>query len=163
MMPNVAGAQATRKQMFIYSLALAPMGVAPTVSGSASILYGIFATILGAVFILKAWKVFNKKSNEQSLIMEKRLFIIMTIGAALTIIFTLILIYVITGIERQVWFQMKFILIIGLIFFHLKCWCWIKKLRDGFITKNTNKLRLFNEIPVFFLISIVILAILKPF
>ena len=75
MMPNVAGAQATRKQMFIYSLALAPMGVAPTVSGSASILYGIFATILGAVFILKAWKVFNKKSNEQSLIMEKRLFI----------------------------------------------------------------------------------------
>ena len=75
MMPNVAGAQATRKQMFIYSLALAPMGVAPTVSGSASILYGIFATILGAVFILKAWKVFNKKSNEQSLIMEKSLFI----------------------------------------------------------------------------------------
>lgn len=75
MMPNVAGAQATRKQVFIYSLALAPMGVAPTVSGSASILYGIFATILGAVFILKAWKVFNKKSNEQSLIMEKRLFI----------------------------------------------------------------------------------------
>ena len=75
MMPNVVGAQATRKQMFIYSLALAPMGVAPTVSGSASVLYGIFATILGAVFILKAWKVFNKKSNEQSLIMEKRLFI----------------------------------------------------------------------------------------
>jgi len=75
MMPNVAGAQATRKQMFIYSLALAPMGVAPTVSGSASVLYGIFATILGAVFILKSWKVFNKKSNEQSLIMEKRLFI----------------------------------------------------------------------------------------
>ena len=75
MMPNVAGAQATRKQVFIYSLALAPMGVAPTVSGSASILYGIFATILGAVFILKAWKVFNKKSNEQSLIMEKSLFI----------------------------------------------------------------------------------------
>ena len=75
MMPNVAGAQATRKQVFIYSLALAPMGVAPTVSGSASILYGIFATILGAVFILKAWKVFNKNLNDQSLIMEKRLFI----------------------------------------------------------------------------------------
>lgn len=105
----------------------------------------------------------DQLSRDRFHLMEKRLFIIMTIGAVLTIIFGLILIYVITGIERQVWFQMKFILIIGLIFFHLKCWCWIKKLRDGFITKNTNKLRLFNEIPVFFLISIVILAILKPF
>ena len=105
----------------------------------------------------------DQLSRDRFHLMEKRLFIIMTIGAVLTIIFGLILIYVITGIERQVWFQMKFILIIGLIFFHLKCWCWIKKLRAGFITKNTNKLRLFNEMPVFFLISIVILAILKPF
>lgn len=104
----------------------------------------------------------DKLSRNRFHLMEKRLFIIMTIGAILTIIFGFILIIINTGIERQIWFQIKFILIIGLIIFHLRCWYWIKKLHDGFATKNTNKLRLFNEIPVLFLISIVILAILKP-
>ncbi|MBT7275596.1 MAG: TIGR00701 family protein, partial [Woeseiaceae bacterium] len=46
--------------------------------------------------------------------------------------------------------------------FHLKCWKWIDKLHDGYKTKHTRNLRLFNEIPVFFLFSIIILAILKP-
>ena len=116
---------------------------------------------LPRLFIYHAEADYQLSRNRFHL-MEKRLFIIMTIGACLTVIFGLILIYINTGIERQIWFQMKFILIIGLIFFHLKCWYWINKLYNGFKTKNTKNLRLFNEIPVFFLLSIVILTILKP-
>ena len=75
MMPNVAGPQATRKQIFIYSLALAPMSVAPNIVGSASIFYGSFAAILGAIFVWRAWKVLIERSQDQSLILEKRLFL----------------------------------------------------------------------------------------
>ncbi|MDG2405994.1 MAG: heme o synthase [Paracoccaceae bacterium] len=75
MMPNVAGPHATRKQIFIYSLALAPMGVAPNILGSASIFYGIFAAILGAIFVFQAWRVLIERSKDHSLILEKRLFL----------------------------------------------------------------------------------------
>ena len=124
-------------------------------------------TWFAGLFYLPRLFIYHAEADDQLSrnrfhLMEKRLFIIMTIGACLTVIFGLILIYINTGIERQIWFQMKFILIIGLIFFHLKCWYWIHKLYNGFKTKNTKNLRLFNEIPVFFLLSIVILAILKP-
>ena len=124
-------------------------------------------TWFAGLFYLPRLFIYHAEADDQLSrnrfhLMEKRLFIIMTIGACLTVIFGLILIYINTGIERQVWFQMKFILIIGLIFFHLKCWYWINKLYNGFKTKNTKNLRLFNEIPVFFFLFIVILAILKP-
>ena len=124
-------------------------------------------TWFAGLFYLPRLFIYHAEADDQLSrnrfhLMEKRLFIIMTIGACLTVIFGLILIYINTGIERQIWFQMKFILIIGLIFFHLKCWYWINKLYNGFKTKNTKNLRLLNEIPVFFLLSIVILTILKP-
>ena len=124
-------------------------------------------TWFAGLFYLPRLFIYHAEADDQLSrnrfhLMEKRLFIIMTIWACLTVIFGLILIYINTGIERQIWFQMKFILIIGLIFFHLKCWYWINKLYNGFKTKNTKNLRLFNEIPVFFLLSIVILTILKP-
>jgi protoporphyrinogen IX oxidase len=124
-------------------------------------------TWFAGLFYLPRLFIYHAEADDQLSrnrfhLMEKRLFIIMTIGACLTVIFGLILIYINTGIERQIWFQMKFILIIGLIFFHLKCWHWINKLYNGFKTKNTKNLRIFNEIPVFFLLSIMILAILKP-
>ena len=124
-------------------------------------------TWFAGLFYLPRLFIYHAEADDQLSrnrfhLMEKRLFIIMTIGACLTVIFGLILIYINTGIERQIWCQMKFILIIGLIFFHLKCWYWINKLYNGFKTKNTKNLRLFNEIPVFFLLSIVILTILKP-
>ena len=124
-------------------------------------------TWFAGLFYLPRLFIYHAEADDQLSrnrfhLMEKRLFIIMTIGACLTVIFGLILIYINTGIERQIWFQMKFILIIGLIFFHLKCWYWINKLYNGFKTKNKKNLRLFNEIPVFFLLSIVILTILKP-
>ncbi|TIM67340.1 MAG: protoheme IX farnesyltransferase [Mesorhizobium sp.] len=47
MMPNVAGQVSTRKQIFVYSLILAPIGVLPWAFGFASGLYGIVSTALG--------------------------------------------------------------------------------------------------------------------
>ena len=104
----------------------------------------------------------DKLSRDRFLLMEKRLFAIMTIGAALTFVFGIALLFINRGLEHQMWFQLKLLLIVGLIFFHIKCWKWIEKLKNGYQSKETKFLRMFNEIPVFFLIIIVLLAILKP-
>jgi protoheme IX farnesyltransferase len=75
MMPNVVGRRATRKQIFYYSLALAPAGVAPSVIGSASMLYGSFAAVLGSIFVWRAWEILIEKSKIHSLTLEKKLFL----------------------------------------------------------------------------------------
>ena len=75
MMPVVAGPKATRQHIFVYSLALAPTGLAPWLIGSASLFYGIFAAILGAIFIWRAWKVLAQSANDDLFTNEKKLFI----------------------------------------------------------------------------------------
>src|SRR2546429_604021 len=51
MLPVVAGLDETRKQILIYSLVLAPIGVSPTLFGFAGIAYGAVALICGAMMI----------------------------------------------------------------------------------------------------------------
>ena len=57
MMPNVAGQASTRRQIFAYSLLLAPIGVLPWAFGFTSGFYGVVSAALGAGFIWYAWKV----------------------------------------------------------------------------------------------------------
>jgi protoheme IX farnesyltransferase len=54
MLPNVAGAEATRRQIFYYSAILAPLGVLPWILGFAGAVYGVIAVVLGAEFIRRA-------------------------------------------------------------------------------------------------------------
>jgi protoheme IX farnesyltransferase len=54
MLPVVAGADATRWQILIYSVLLAPLGVAPTLFGFASLGYAIVAGALGAALLALA-------------------------------------------------------------------------------------------------------------
>jgi protoheme IX farnesyltransferase len=57
MMPNVAGDTSTRRQILIYTLLVAPVGVLPWALGYASLAYGIVAAGLGAGFVWYGWKV----------------------------------------------------------------------------------------------------------
>ncbi len=59
MLPVVAGAAATRRQILIYSLLLVPVGMAPAVLGFAGIAYGTVAAIAGAAFSALAWRVYR--------------------------------------------------------------------------------------------------------
>ncbi len=95
-------------------------------------------------------------------IMERRLFIIMTIGAALTWAFGLTLVALNPGLLHAGWFHIKMALLIGLVIYHYRCWSWISRLRKTNETAATKWLRWFNEIPTIFLLGIVILAVVKP-
>jgi len=74
MMPNIRGDASTRIQILIYSLVLAPVGVLPFMLGFAGPAYGVFAGILGAVFVYFAWSVWHNQNTAGTHRDEKRLF-----------------------------------------------------------------------------------------
>jgi heme o synthase len=57
MLPVVAGAKETRRQILLYTLLLTPLGVAPWLLGYAGPLYGIVAVAVGAAMIVLAVRV----------------------------------------------------------------------------------------------------------
>jgi protoheme IX farnesyltransferase len=57
MLPVVAGAEETRRQIWLYSLILVPLAITPVLIGLAGIVYGVVSAVLGAVFLYLAWKV----------------------------------------------------------------------------------------------------------
>jgi putative membrane protein len=101
-------------------------------------------------------------SHDRFCIMEKRLSIIMSIGAALTIIFGLWLLsgYSLAG---QGWIHAKLLLVFGLIGYHGWCQVQVKKFRENRASGSSKYYRLMNEVPALALIAIVVLAVVKPF
>jgi putative membrane protein len=96
-------------------------------------------------------------------IMERRLFIIMTIGATLTIIFGLAMLIESPVYLSMSWLRVKLALVLLLVAYHAYCF---KLLRDFAQRRNTRSAkwyRGFNELPTLLLIGIVILAVVKPF
>jgi protoheme IX farnesyltransferase len=61
MLPVVAGDDATRSQILLYTLILVPVGLAPWAFGFADLLYGTTALLAGAVMLLLAWQVYNER------------------------------------------------------------------------------------------------------
>lgn len=105
----------------------------------------------------------DKVSRERFTLMERRLFAIMTIGAVLTWMLGLALLAINSAIAQSGWFIAKFLLVIGLLVYHYRCLLWIRRLADTHATEDSKWLRWFNEIPVAFLLGIILLAVAKPF
>ena len=125
-------------------------------------------TWFAGLFYLPRLFIYHRKaddstSRERFTLMETRLFAIMTIGAVLTAIFGFWLFFLNPGLAQAGWFHTKLLLLAGLVIFHIRCWLWIKKLKAAEPDDDTRWLRWFNEIPTFFLIAIVLLAVAKPF
>jgi putative membrane protein len=95
-------------------------------------------------------------------IMERRLFVITTIGGALTIFFGVAMLVEWPIYLSMMWLRIKLSLVAMLIAYHAYCF---KLLRDFAQQRNTRTARwyrLFNEVPTVLLIAIVILAVVKP-
>jgi protoheme IX farnesyltransferase len=74
MLPVVAGPDETRKQILIYSLILAPVGLTPTMMGFAGWIYGVVALVCGALFLQLAWRVYRDREGAAAATAAKRLF-----------------------------------------------------------------------------------------
>ena len=61
------------------------------------------------------------------------------------------------------WLQVKLLLVIGLIGYHLACRVFVQRLRSNAALPSGTMLRLFNEAALLLIVPILIMAIVKPF
>lgn len=74
MMPVVAGPDRTRAQILLYTLVMLPVTLLPVALGFAGALYGVVATLLGGVFLWKAWLVYEVRQEPAAKTNANRLF-----------------------------------------------------------------------------------------
>ena len=99
------------------------------------------------------------------LVMERKLFIIMTIGAILTAVFGgwMLLDYAWAAYRNSAWLMSKLLLVGLLTGFHFYCWLIVQEFRAGTAAHSHVFYRWINEIPALLLVAIVLLAVVKPF
>lgn len=124
-------------------------------------------TWFAGIFYLPRLFIYHSESDDalslsRFQLMEKRLYGMMNVGASLTAVFGLLLLWLNPGLLMFTWFQLKLALLAGLIVYHLRCRNWMGRLQRGEMPADTRWLRWFNEIPVIFLLGIIGLAIAKP-
>jgi protoheme IX farnesyltransferase len=74
MMPNAKGPARTRLEILLYSLALAPLGVAPWLTGMGGELYGVASILLGAMLIALAVRVYRNRDGSDANRIAMRMF-----------------------------------------------------------------------------------------
>ncbi len=106
----------------------------------------------------------NREQMDTFKVMERKLLAMTNIGALLTIVFgSLLLIIWLPGLMTLAWMKLKLVLVLGLMVYHGYCARLVRLFRDDGNTRSHVWYRWFNEVPVVFLIGIVILVIARPF
>jgi putative membrane protein len=98
-------------------------------------------------------------------IMERKLFFgIMTPGMILTLVFGIWMLgdYAWDLYKASAWLHIKLTLIALLVLYHFLCLKWMLAFKRDESTHSHVFYRWINEIPVLFLIAIIILATVKP-
>ena len=99
-------------------------------------------------------------SKDRFKIMEKKLFWgIMTPGAVLTVLFGVLLI---EYHGMSYWLKMKILLVFVLALYHVWCGVLLEKFKTDSNSHSHVWYRIFNEVPVIFLVLIVALVVYKP-
>ena len=103
-------------------------------------------------------------TRETLKVMERKLLVMMHLGGALTWLFGLALILGLPMVYLSMgWLHAKLVLVLVLVVYHAWCWRLVRAFANDANTRSHVWYRWFNEVPVLFLIAIVLLAILKPF
>ena len=100
--------------------------------------------------------------RERFVVMERRLFALMTLGGALAIALGISMVAVAPGYLAFTWLRVKLVFVAALILYHLWCRKLMGELRDGHNSHSQHWYRIFNEVPGLLLIAIVVLAVVKP-
>lgn len=100
---------------------------------------------------------------ERFQVMERRLFVMMTIGGVLSAFFGISMLIAAPGLLAVGWIHAKLTLVAALIGYHLWCHRLMMALKNGTNVRSQRWYRMFNEVPSVLLIAIVVLAVVKPF
>ena len=128
-------------------------------------------TWFAGLFYLPRLFVYHAMSEDQTSIdrfkiMERKLYFgIATPGAVLTIVFGVWTLLIIgwASYQGQLWMTLKLCLIALLIIYHFYCGKLYLDFKNDRNQHSHVWYRWFNEIPVFFLFVIIILAVVRPF
>ncbi|MDX3774663.1 CopD family protein [Chromatiaceae bacterium AAb-1] len=106
----------------------------------------------------------SPECDAQFKIMERRLLYFVTPFAILTLVFGLLLIhsYGAAWFRASMWLHYKLVLVIALYLYHGWCFKLLADFRHNRNRRSQRYYRIFNELPVLLLLSIILLAVLKP-
>jgi protoheme IX farnesyltransferase len=93
MLPVVAGAAETRRQILLYSLSLVPIGAAPWLLGYADAIYGVTALLAGGAMVALAWRLWVEGAGARATRHAGRLF-----GFSILYLFVLFAVLLVEGV-----------------------------------------------------------------
>ncbi|WP_336276440.1 heme o synthase [Bartonella sp. CB178] len=74
MMSNARGEHSTKKHILFYTILMAVCVVFPIITGFAGALYAIFSTILSAIFVYLAYRLWKADARDETIFMAKKMF-----------------------------------------------------------------------------------------
>lgn len=101
-------------------------------------------------------------SIERFKIMERRLFAIMTIGAAAGVGFGAAMLLAAPLYLSMPWLRIKLLLVLLVVAYHGYCYKLMRDFARDANARSARWFRAFNEVPSLLLIAIVLLAVIKP-
>jgi protoporphyrinogen IX oxidase len=130
-------------------------------------IFGVIAWFAGLFYLPRLFAYHadaaDKISQDRFVVMERRLYAMMSIGAGIALTFGICMLIHTPAYLSMHWLWVKLVLVVLLIVYHQYC----DKLKDDFAdgknTKSAKWYRGFNEVPSLLLIAILILVVVKPF
>lgn len=89
MLPVTHGAKKTRQHILAYTLLLAPLGLAPVLTGLGGWIYAATAGVLGAAFLFFSWRIWRSKAGEDLSDTASRKLAMGTFGFSIVYLFAL--------------------------------------------------------------------------
>ncbi|ESP93043.1 MULTISPECIES: CopD family protein [Pseudoalteromonas] len=122
------------------------------------------------IFYLPRLFIYHTMTEEKACsamlkIMERRLLYFVTPFAVLTAVFGVLTIveYGREWFKYNLWLHYKLVFVIILYIYHAYCFKLLADFKHDRNIRSTRFYRFFNEFPVFLLLPIILLAVLKPF
>ena len=121
---------------------------------------GVF--YLPRIFVNLAMET-NEIATQRLLTMARKLYRFSMWLSVFAVVFGAILVYMQYGAKMPGWMHAKLFLVVLVIGYHHACGSILKKFEKGVNTRSHKWFRVFNEAPVFMLLAIVVLVVVKPF
>lgn len=127
-------------------------------------------TWFSGLFYLPRLYVYHSMSSDPTSIarfkiMERKLYygITMPSGVLATLFGVIVLSYAFSAYMQMPWMHLKLALVVLLWIYHIVCGKYLHDFLNDRNKHSSTYYRFFNEVPVVFLVGIIILVVVKPF